>query len=234
MWPIRDVNPTSRRPVVTQALIVANVIMFIPVLYALLTGDEALYEWIMLYFGLIPSHMLALTDLHALITSMFTHADIFHILGNMVFLHIFGDNVEDVMGRATYLFFYLFWGLAAIGLHTLICLLFSPWMLDVPLVGASGAISGVIGAYVVLFPRARILTAVFGYYGYYSTTEIRALHYVAIWFIFQLVYGLLALGLPFLSVAYWAHIGGFLAGVLVALPFRERVKYRARSLGWRW
>ncbi|RLI37231.1 rhomboid family intramembrane serine protease [Candidatus Bathyarchaeota archaeon] len=233
MWPIRDVNPTSRRPLMTQAIIIANVIMFMPVFYAWITGDDALYEWLICSFGLIPSHLLALKDLHTLITSMFMHADIFHILFNMLFLRIFGDNVEDVLGRASYLVLYILWGLAAVGLHVLICLVFSPFMLDIPLVGASGAISGVLGAYVVFFPRARILTAIAGYYTYY-TTEIRAIHYIGIWFVFQLIYGLLALGLPFLSVAYWAHIGGFLAGVLVALPLREQVRYRAGLMGWRW
>ncbi|RLI13926.1 rhomboid family intramembrane serine protease [Candidatus Bathyarchaeota archaeon] len=234
MWPIRDVNPTTRRPIVTETIIIINVILFIPVFFAWLTGDEALYEYLMWQFGFVPSRPLALDNLHTLLTSMFMHANLLHIFGNMLFLHIFGDNVEDVLGRLLYTLLYILWGLAAIGLHVLICALVSPWLLDVPLIGASGAISGVLGAYVVFFPRARILTAVAGYYGYFYTVEVRAVHYIGFWFLFQLLCGLLTLGWPVVSVAYWAHIGGFLAGVVAGLIFRERVRSRARLWGWRW
>ena len=206
-----------------------NVLAFLPVFYALyVLGDvEGLYARLIYTFGLVPSHLLAGRDLHTLITSMFMHANLVHILGNMVYLHIFGDNVEDVLGRPLYLLLYLFWGLAAVFTHILICLITGSG-LDVPLVGASGAISGVLGAYVVFFPRAQILT-----YGAYRIVRIRAIYYIGFWFFYQLLCGMavLAVGVA-VEVAYWAHIGGFLAGVLVGLILKERARSEALLAGW--
>ncbi len=235
MFPLRDENPTRRRPVVTEALIAINVLCFIPVFWAWLTGDEALYEDIILTYGFIPKRFLSLDPdgFFTIFTSMFVHADIFHIFGNMLFLHIFGDNVEDLLGRARYVIFYFLCGLAATFLHVISCMFFG-W-LDTPVVGASGAISGVVGAYLVFFPKARILTAVLGYYGYYYVASVRAEVYIGIWFLFQLLWAALS---PFVAspVAYWAHIGGFLMGALVALLARLRIRrgpmYLAGGTAW--
>jgi len=230
MFPLRDENPTRRRPVMTEILIAINVLCFIPVFWAWITGDEALYEHIILTYGFIPIRFLSLdpNSFFTIFTSMFIHADIFHILGNMLFLHIFGDNVEDLLGRARYIIFYFLCGLAATFLHVISCIFFG-W-LDVPVIGASGAISGLVGAYVVFFPKARILTAVLGYYGYY-VASVRAEVYIGIWFLFQLLWAVLS---PFVAspVAYWAHIGGFLMGLFIALLAKPRLMSRpAYSLG---
>jgi len=222
MFPLRDENPTRRRPVVTEALIGINMLCFIPVFWAWITGDEALYEYIICTYGFIPMRFLSLDpdSFFTIFTSMFIHADIFHIFGNMLFLHIFGDNVEDLLGRARYIIFYFLCGLAATFLHVISCIFFG-W-LDVPVVGASGAISGLVGAYLVFFPKAKILTAVLGYYGYYYITSVRAEVYIGIWFLFQLLWAALS---PFVAspVAYWAHIGGFLMGLIVALMAKPRL-----------
>ena len=232
---MRDINPTRRRPIVTQCLIMANVLCFIPVFWAMLTGDEGLYEHIILTYGFVPERFLALdpASIPTIFTSMFIHADIFHIFGNMLFLHIFGDNVEDMLGRARYLLFYFTCGLAAVALHVISCILLGGF-LDTPVVGASGAISGLLGAYLVFFPRARILTAVLGYYGFYYVAQIRAEYYIGFWFLYQLLWAALS---PFMPspVAYWAHIGGFIMGLIIALLVKHAVKREplyASPHGW--
>ena len=216
MWPIRDINPTEKRPIITEVLIFINFVFFIPIFLALYVyGDPVLYEELIYTLGLVPEDLLAGRKLYTIFTSMFTHADIFHIIGNMVFLHIFGDNVEDKMGRLAYLLFYFACGLGALALHITVCLFTGG--LDVPVVGASGAISGVLGAYVVMFPKARILTAIIGYG--YTTVAIRAEYYIGFWFVYQLIWALLS---PFIGsmVAYWAHIGGFITGLVLGLLAR--------------
>ncbi len=232
MWPIRDINPTRRPPVMTRLLLMANLVLFVPVFWArYVLGSDVLYSAIIYSLGLVPARLLALQDLHALFTSMFVHADLLHIIGNIVYLHIFGDNVEDTLGRVPYLAFYLACGLAATVVHVLVCLLVNPALLAVPLVGASGAISGLLGAYMVFFPRARIMTAVF-YYGY-TVIEVKALYYIGFWFVYQLLWGLLvaATGMP-VAVAFWAHIGGFATGVMLSLPLRQRVRAAALAAAW--
>ncbi|HDJ26293.1 MAG TPA: rhomboid family intramembrane serine protease, partial [Candidatus Bathyarchaeota archaeon] len=158
MLPIKDINPTRRAPVITRALLALNVLAFVPVFYvAYVLGDADLYAELMMTWGLVPSRLLLGQSLYALLTSMFMHAHILHLVGNMIYLRVFGDNVEDVLGRPGYLFFYLLCGLTATFTHVLICILTASG-LNVPVVGASGAISGILGAYVVFFPGARILT----------------------------------------------------------------------------
>ena len=229
MLPIRDINPVSRPPIMTRALLLINVAFFAPIFWAFITGDSALYARLITSLGLIPRKLMALQDLYTLVTSMFTHADLLHIAGNMLYLHIFGDNVEDVLGRARFVVFYFICGFAAAFSHVLMCYLTGTG-LDVPIVGASGAISGILGAYVVFFPGARILTFV-SYRPY--PVEVRAAYYIMVWFLYQAVWAaaVLTMGLQ-VSVAFWAHIGGFLTGLLFGFLLKEEVRLRAQERSW--
>jgi membrane associated rhomboid family serine protease len=152
-------------------------------------------------------------------TSMFLHADWYHVLGNLLFLWIFGNNVEDRMGRPVYLGFYLLGGVAAVAAQTLI----DPAS-EIPMIGASGAISAALGAYLVLYPGARIQTLVFlGFF--YQLIAVPAVIVLGFWFLLQLIDGVGSLGGAGGvegGVAFFAHIGGFVAGALLALPFRLR------------
>ncbi len=145
---------------------------------------------------------------------MFLHADILHIGGNMLFLYIFGDNVEDAFGHVRYLIFYLVCGLVADSAHILS--LSTPFELAIPTLGASGAISGVLGAYIVMYPKARVLTLLLIRFIYF--VRIPAAVFLGFWFLLQLLYTALGIGG---GVAYWAHIGGFVAGVMLVLLFRR-------------
>jgi hypothetical protein len=153
---------------------------------------------------------------------MFLHADIFHIGGNMLFLHIFGDNVEDACGHLRYLLFYLFCGLAASLSHIISLTTNLEFM--TPVLGASGAISGVLGAYIVLYPRARILTLVLAWFLF--VVPIPAAVFLGIWFLLQLLYTHLDIGG---GVAYWAHIGGFVAGAFIAIFLRQTRRFKERN-----
>ncbi|RLI13845.1 rhomboid family intramembrane serine protease [Candidatus Bathyarchaeota archaeon] len=230
MLPLRDVNPVSKPPLMTRALLLANVALFMPVLWAFVTGDQAFYASLMRSLGLVPGEVLAMRNLYSFITCMFVHADLLHIMGNMLYLHIFGDNVEDVLGRARFLAFYLSCGLVASLSHILVCSL-TGMGLDVPVVGASGAISGILGAYMIFFPRARILTLIMGYRG--LPVQIRAVYYILGWFAYQVIWALAALSLGLqVSVAFWAHIGGFLAGLSLGYLLKEEARTRAEERSW--
>ena len=229
MLPLHDENRPLKRPYVNYALIVVNVAVF---LYLYLQGPEV-FEAAILRYGMVPAYILAGERLYTILTSMFMHADILHLCGNMLYLYIFGDNVEDALGHVGYLAFYLACGVGAAFTHlfaTLISRLFMPPSLfalsiKIPAVGASGAISGVLGAYFLLYPRAKIRTLV----TYYVITvvSIPAYYYIGFWFVYQLLMGVFALALP-VSVAFWAHVGGFVIGLLLvrALGIRPPVKKR--------
>jgi membrane associated rhomboid family serine protease len=215
--PLKDLNPRRTFPVVNTALILANVAVFV---YQL-TLSPRTFKLFMLANATIPSRFPAAFTGHAslgsallpLLTSMFLHAGIAHILGNMLFLWIFGDNVEDFYGHVTYFFFYLFCGMGAGLLHVLF-----NWHSTLPSLGASGAISGVMGAYLVLYPRSRILTLVFIF-----LVPIPAVIILVLWFVFQFVSGVSSLHMaPSGGVAWWAHVGGFLLGVLITVIARKR------------
>ncbi len=162
--------------------------------------------------------------------SMFLHGGWMHLIGNMWFLHLFGDNVEDAMGHFRYLLFYLLTGLAATAAHILVNPL-SP----IPIIGASGAISGVVGAYFLLFPNARVLTLV-PIFLLVDIVLMPAFVFIGFWFLLQFWSGLFSLAVPHVGgVAWWAHIGGFLAGVVLAPFLRERrPRYRVRVYHRRW
>jgi len=207
MLPIKDEVRSRSWPIWTWALIAANVLVFV---YELLLGkrvDDLIMTW-----GFVPARFFSYLDWPTVFSSMFMHAGWLHIIGNMLYLWIFGDNVEDVMGKLLYPFFYLASGIVAVLAHALLF----PGS-DVPLVGASGAIAGVLGAYLLFFPKARVLTVVFTIP--FSITRIPSWILLLIWFGLQIVNSLLtASASGGAGVAYLAHIGGFGAGFLLALP----------------
>jgi rhomboid family protein len=225
--PLRDTNPTRRRALVTIGLVLLNAVVFG---YELLLeeGSTADLEHFFLTFGVVPS---ALVDAlqsgsflsgptFSLLSHQFLHAGWLHIGFNMLYLWIFGNNVEDVLGRVPYLAFYLIGGVVA-ALSEVAFQLVSGGSLDGPLVGASGAISAVLGAYLVWFPRARVLSVV--YLGlFFQLVRVPAVLVLGLFFVLQLLAGVAALSAPASvgGVAYFAHIGGFVAGALVALALR--------------
>ncbi len=226
MIPIRDDIPTRQVPVVNYMLIAANVLVFL--LFSLAgTNQEALvYE-----FALIPAQVtngLNLGDFTDIFTSMFMHAGWGHLLGNMLYLWIFGDNVEDSMGHVKYLLFYLAGGLVASLAH----ILTNPGS-QIPTVGASGAIAAVLGAYLVLFPQSRVLTFIpLGFF--MRLTPVPAVFVLGLWFFLQLFSGVLSLGNSDVGgVAFWAHIGGFVAGAVFAKLFVSPQR-REQELVTRW
>ena len=215
--PIRDTIPSRQFPVVNTILIVVNSLVFF---YELSLGNS-LDSFIKTY-GLIPDylgkHNAFFDRVYPFFTSMFLHGGWFHLIGNMLYLFIFGDNVEDRMGHFKYLIFYLFSGLAAafsqilINIHS-----------TIPMVGASGAISCVLGAYILYFPRSRILTLV-PIFLFIQFVEIPALLFLLIWFVMQFFSGVYTLAVTNDTggVAFWAHVGGFVAGFILAKPFQKR------------
>jgi rhomboid family protein len=215
MIPLKDLNPRRSFPFVTLLLIVVNALVFF---FELSLPARAGQEF-MMEFGMIPARLrLALASPRVplsgaafpLFTSMFLHGGWLHIIGNMWFLWIFGDNVEDRLGHLRYLGFYLICGVGAGLAHTIF-----NWNSSLPSVGASGAISGVMGAYIVLFPRSRVLTLV-PLIIFWFTVELPAYLILGYWFLIQFFSGLGSLGLKQAGgVAWWAHIGGFLLGVFL-------------------
>ncbi len=212
MLPIRDENPSYVRPLISYSLIAINIVIFI----LESSNPELMYSLISNY-GFIPSAFMErpIPNSYRLITSIFLHGGWIHLIGNMLYLFIFGDNVEAALGRINYLIFYLFSGISASLAH-MIASRSLGMPLDLPAVGASGAISGILGAYLIFYPRAKIITVIF--LGYLVTLRpISAKYFLIFWFILQLIPG--ALG-EAVGVAYWAHIGGFLMGMMIAIPYR--------------
>ncbi|MGA2481681.1 MAG: rhomboid family intramembrane serine protease [Candidatus Acidiferrales bacterium] len=215
--PLKDLNPRRTFPFVNILLIATNVLVFI---YQVSLQPHA--EKVMVYtYALIPARVPMVfagrlplaAGFEPLLTSMFLHAGILHLAGNMLFLWIFGDNVEDFFGHLPYLFFYLFCGIGAGLAHTLTNLSSS-----LPTVGASGAISGVMGAYMVLYPRSSVLTLVLVF-----PVPIPAVIILGWWFLLQFLGGIGSVGMQAAGgVAWWAHIGGFLMGALIVAIVRRR------------
>jgi len=219
MFPVSDVIPSRTVPFVTVGLIVANALVF---LYQVSLGHGELRVF-MASFAVIPAGFWWPT----LFTSQFLHAGWMHIIWNMVYLWIFGDNVEDRLGHVRYLIFYLGAGAAA----GLLQVLFNPFS-GIPMVGASGAIAGVMGAYFVLYPQSRVLTAVFIVI-FFDLVEIPAVFFLGIWFLMQLLSGVGSLGVDNSAgggTAFWAHIGGFVVGA--AIGFVLRTQDRRKRWGY--
>ncbi|MEM4598233.1 MAG: rhomboid family intramembrane serine protease [Candidatus Diapherotrites archaeon] len=190
--PIGSSAKTRGFPALTLLLVVINALVFF-----LLPGDTAIN------LAFIPNHPAILN----LFTHMFIHADLFHLLGNMLFLWIFGKAVEDALGSKNFLVIYFIAGLVAIFAHS-----FLTTAPNVPVVGASGAISGILGAYLMLYPTSKVRV----YFGFFISADMPAMFYAFVWFGIQLYFGLISLHQD-LSVAFFAHIGGFIAGI-VLLP----------------
>ncbi len=243
MIPLRDDNPVDRVPIVTYALILANVAAFFWQLglpRSLEAGNvlAAMSEHLqssVLRGGAIPYEILSLHDVaprnlvpppFTILTSMFLHGGPGHIAFNMLFLWIFGNNVEDALGRLRFLLFYLLCGVAAALAQ--IAFSHSPEAQLAPMVGASGAIAGVLAAYVVLFPRARVLTLVI-LFVFIRLVPIPAVWFIGIWFVGQLLSVFAGANT---GVAFFAHIGGFVAGFILVRVLGRRGGWRARRMVW--
>ena len=233
MIPLRDANPTRRTPVVTIGLVVACLVVFAWELGLLASGGVDALDGFVQRWGVVPADLtrdaatgdvLNLTTL-TLITSQFLHGGWLHLLGNLLYLWIFGNNIEDRFGRLGFLAFYLAGGVVAA--------LAQVWTdpdSAVPMIGASGAIAATLGAYLVLFPRARITSLVFlGFF--YQLIDVPAIIVLAFWFVLQLIDGLASLGAVDVGVAFFAHIGGFVFGAAIGLLVKAGTGRRRTGAG---
>jgi membrane associated rhomboid family serine protease len=222
--PLRDINPTERFAVVTLLLVIANSAVF---LYEMTLGSTG-GELFLSSYALVPARLFSPAVLNndgslpvaaTIVTSMFLHGGIPHIAGNMLYLWIFGNNVEDAMGRLRFMLFYVLCGMVAAMTHAL-----ANTSSVIPMIGASGAVSGVLGAYALLYPRARVVTLVF--FGFYiRTIEIPALFVLGSWFLIQFL-SALSTSSSGGGIAWYAHVGGFVAGMaLIGLFKRSEVPY---------
>jgi membrane associated rhomboid family serine protease len=232
MLPIGDRNPTRTTPVVNYVFIAANVAVFVWEYLVMLGGGEA---WLVPGYGFVPSRVSndPTGEAFTVLTSMFMHGGLWHLGGNMLFLYIFGDNVEDAIGHVRYATFYVLAGIGAAAAQFLV----DPAS-PIPMVGASGAIAGVLGAYMVLHPSAPITILLppplMFFLGFFI--ELPAWLVAGIWFAWQLMSGVGSLGAAQAGgVAFFAHVGGFVAGLLLIRPFhagRARLE-QDRWSGWK-
>ena len=234
MIPLRDANPTRRVPLVTLSIIIACFVAFAWELGVLASGGDAVLDTFITRWGVVPADLAAAwgrgdylsRETATLVTSQFLHGSWLHLLGNMLYLWIFGNNVEDRFGRLGFLGFYLLGGALA-GVSQVAI---DPTSI-VPTIGASGAIAATLGAYFVLFPRARVTSLVFlGFF--YQLIDVPAVIVLGFWFVLQLIDGLTALGITETGggVAFFAHIGGFVVGALMArivIPISGRLRRSA-------
>ena len=217
MFPLRDDRPTYTAPVVTTLLIVACALVF----FYELSLDEYSRDYFITRYGLVPAHMRPVT----LVTSMFLHGGWLHIIGNMLFLFAFGKSLEDAMGHSKFLAFYVICGVAAGIAHVALNL-----YTTLPTVGASGAIAGVMGAYLVTFPRAKIHTLVFLFF-FVTMADIPAAFILVYWFLTQLFSGYGSIAHTHVTeggVAWFAHIGGFVTGMILVRFMGARTRYFPR------
>jgi len=200
-FPIEVWNPVRRKPMLVYTLLV--------ILAAVYAGQLLAFEQMVETFALVPAEVSRGANLWSVLTHAFLHIGVVHLLGNLYFLYIFGDNVEDRFGRGRFLFLYLIAALAGAAWH-----LAADPQSNIPMLGASGAVSGLMGAYLTLFPRVRVWVVFF-----FVRFQLSIYWYLGIWVTFQV--SMAALGVP--GVAWYAHLGGFLAGVLVTLPMRKQL-----------
>ena len=239
MIPIKDDNPTYSFPIITILLIVANIAVFV---YQFSLGREAqafVYRlgavpWEITHFQEFPRFPVKfqsdIPNILTLVTSMFLHGGIIHLLGNMLYLWIFGDNIEALMGHGRFLFFYLCCGLVATLSHII-----SDPNSTIPMVGASGAISGVLGAYFLRFPRAKVHVLIFIFF-FIRVIRVSALFVLGFWFVMQVLSGFGSLGFQSGGgVAWFAHIGGFVTGMVLVFLFEKKERVQIyRRVNWWW
>jgi membrane associated rhomboid family serine protease len=229
VFPLYDENPRTTRPYVNYMLIAINfAVFFWEVAVTGFFTNERAVQRIFDDYGFVPAKFLddpIGEGSVSVLSSMFMHAGIMHILGNMLFLWIFGDNIEDRFGHGKYLIIYLFWGFVASMAHLAFAMGAGGDQLLIPAVGASGAISGVLGSYLLMFPRARIVTLLFFFF--ITTTRIPAFAYLILWFVFQLFSASFGAGG---GVAFWAHIGGFVTGVIFGAGYKSLSKVRLKPM----
>ena len=239
MLPLKDDTPSQTVPFLTYAIVAANVLAF---LWQLALDGDGRIELSALVGGAIPYEILSLEDVYppdvvpppfTILTSMFLHGGFLHIGSNMLFLWIFGNNVEDALGRVRFPLFYLASGIAAALAQVIAAAVAAQSIgstdpLHVPMVGASGAIAGVLAAYMVLFPHARVLTLV-PIFVFFQLVHLPAVLFIGIWFLLQ-VLAVFFGGAP--GVAVFAHIGGFVAGLVMVRVFGRRRGWRPRQASW--
>lgn len=221
MFPLRDINPTRRFPILTYTLIAANVLVF---LWETTLSERQLFE-VFLTYSVVPRLLMedpfsqeAVLDVFR---SMFFHGGWGHLLGNMLYLYLFGDNIEDYLGKLLFLFVYFASGIAAVIAQVVI----DPTS-TIPLVGASGAIAGILGGYLILFPGVRVQGIIFlGFFGFLR--EFPAWLVLGFWFVIQLFNGIASLGVPTEAtgggVAFFAHIGGFVLGLVLTFILMQMI-----------
>ncbi len=231
MFPLRDTIPRTGFPSITWALIIINGIIFL----FEISLPRDLLEPIFYLFGLVPArysyprwahiHDLPFDHYLSFLTNMFLHGGWLHVIGNMWFLHLFGSTLEDRLGHGRFLLFYLFSGVAASVIYFIVDV-----HSKIPAFGASGAIAGVMGAYIVLFPGARIETLIMIFF-FPLFVQISAFVYIGLWFVMQVFSGALSFGSPEAGggVAWWGHIGGFIAGIVLLPFFRRKLPSYRRS-----
>lgn len=224
MFPLKDSVPSSRVPYITWAIIAVNIIIFIK----MAAMPDQLETNLVFELGLVPKRVFVHNDLYTLydriipfFTSMFMHGGFMHILGNMYFLFIFGDNVEDRLGHFKYLVMYIVFGLCAAASEV-----FFFHQSVVPMIGASGAVAGIMGAYLVFYPRAKVKTLVIIIF-FITIVDIPAVVFLVFWFLLQFLNGTVA---SQQGVAWWAHIGGFIAGAAYAMYYVRNRRNRSRYI----
>ncbi len=212
MIPLKDENPTRTFPFVTISLIAINVVVFI---YELFLSPEFLKIFI-IKFGIIPTNLIhnsldpgpaGFPNILTMLTSTFLHGSVIHVGGNMLFLWIFGNNIEDTVGHFKFILFYFVSALVAGFTQSIV----TPYS-NIPLIGASGAVAGVLGAYLLLFPQARILTLLWLFF-FIRLIKVPAIIFLGLWFLLQIMYAGMGGG-----IAWFAHIGGFIAGMVMIIP----------------
>ena len=233
MIPLKDDNPTSSKPVVTYFLISICVVVFLIEL-----GSASYRTGVFFYsYGLIPSVLLGKLQLSqnmyvipaylTIITSMFVHGGFMHLIGNMLYMWIFADNIEDDLGKVKFLFFYLLCGVGAA-----LAQVFTDIDSQIPMVGASGAIGGILGAYLINYPKAKVLVLIpFGFFS--QIIKIKALYVLIFWFVLQFINSLSS-NTQGGGVAYMAHIGGFISGIILILFFNKKNKKKNKIIKGPW
>jgi len=211
MIPLKDDNPHISRPVVTYALIAINVLVFL----RQITLAPGLIEEFVFTWGAVPARITQGQQLQTIFTSMFLHGGFMHLAGNMLYLFIFGDNVEALCGHVRFLLFYLICGVLAFASHYV----FAPAS-EIPMIGASGAISDVLGAYALRFPRAHVYVLIPIFFWIYRIFKIPAAIVLGVWFLMQVFSGVATTPAGG-GVAWFAHVGGFLAGLLLISAFES-------------